>query len=274
MASALPDRLRIMTWNIWWRFGPQWRDRQAGIIKTLSAVDPDVVALQEVWGTDDTTQAAEFGAQLGLHSAFALTSLPPAPDPPETPDQRDVRVGLGLLSRWPITAMRPVAMPARHRPPPVNLVASLAHPTGPLNVIVTCLEWEPQFQDDQLAQARDLADLAVDTSFDGPLPVVVAGDLNAPSDSPALRILTDVLIDTWDAGHGDPRAVTLSSAHPFAPKEVPGLLDQRIDHVLVRPGNPRQQIQVDRVALAGHPVDGLDPSDHHAVTCDLRWFER
>ena len=46
-----------MTWNIWWRFGPKWQERQAVVVETLRAVDPDVVALQEVLGTDETTQA-------------------------------------------------------------------------------------------------------------------------------------------------------------------------------------------------------------------------
>ena len=259
-----------MTWNVWWRFGPRWRARQAGILETLQSCDPDIVALQEVWATDRTTQVDVLGSRLGLHPAFAPTSLPPAPDPPPTPEQRGVRMGLGLLSRWPITEIRHSVMPARHRPAPTSLVATLEHPAGPLHVIVTCLEWEPAFQDDRLAQARSLARLASESALDGPLPVVVAGDLNAPPDSPVLQILTDGLIDAWVAGGGDPEAVTLSSAHPFAP-DVPELIDKRIDHVLVRPGNPRQQVQVDKAFLADHPVDGLESSDHHAVACDLRW---
>jgi len=36
---------RVMTWNLWWRFGPRWRDRQPGIVATLSAVDPAAVTL-------------------------------------------------------------------------------------------------------------------------------------------------------------------------------------------------------------------------------------
>lgn len=49
--SDLPaGRARMMTWNIWWRFGPRWQDRQHGLLETLRAVDADVVALQEVWG--------------------------------------------------------------------------------------------------------------------------------------------------------------------------------------------------------------------------------
>ncbi|MCO1654163.1 endonuclease/exonuclease/phosphatase family protein [Pseudonocardia humida] len=264
--------LRIMTWNLWWRFGPQWRARQAAIAHTLRAVDPDVVALQEVWGTDATTQAHELARPPGLHAAFTPTSLPPAPVPPEHPDQDGVRVGLGLLSRWPITRWRAVPMPARYRDTaPTTLLAELAHPDGPLRVAVTCLEWEPEFDADRHAQAEALAAVATDPALDGPLPVLVAGDLNAAPDSPVLRPLNAVLTDAWTAGGGDPAAVTLSSAHPHAPLEAAELIDQRIDHVLVRPGRPGQRVSVGRAELAGHPVDGLDPSDHLAVVCDLEW---
>jgi endonuclease/exonuclease/phosphatase family metal-dependent hydrolase len=62
--------LRVMTWNLWWRFGPHWTDRQHGIRQTLRAVDADLVALQEVWGGAETTQAHELGASLGLHPSL------------------------------------------------------------------------------------------------------------------------------------------------------------------------------------------------------------
>jgi endonuclease/exonuclease/phosphatase family metal-dependent hydrolase len=82
-------QVRAMTWNIWWRFGPRWQDRQHGLLETLRAVDADVVALQEVWGTAETTQAHEFAGQLGLHAAFAAPSYPPAPEAPRTPDTKE-----------------------------------------------------------------------------------------------------------------------------------------------------------------------------------------
>lgn len=261
-----------MTWNLWWRFGPQWRERQAGILQTLGLVEADVVALQEVWGADGTSQAHEFAAELGMHAAYAAPSLPPCPDPPETADQRDVEIGLGLLSRWPISWSRQVEMPARHRTPPsVALVAALDHPAGPLHVVVACLEWEPAYNDDRLAQGKALADLATDPALDGPLPVLVAGDLNAPPDSPVLRPLADTMIDAWTAGGGDPATVTLSSSHPFAPVEAEELIDQRIDHIYTRPGHPAQQLTITRATLTGHPIAGLAPSDHHAIACDIHW---
>jgi endonuclease/exonuclease/phosphatase family metal-dependent hydrolase len=142
-----------MTWNLWWRFGPEWRERQPAILRTLRAVEPDVVALQEVWGTGATTQAHELAGPLGLHAAFVETSLPPAPDPPQDPDHEGVLVGLGLLSRWPITRCRALPMPAEHRrPAPTTLLAELAHPQGPLHVAVACLEWEPEFDADRHAR--------------------------------------------------------------------------------------------------------------------------
>ena len=45
-------RVRAMTWNIWWRFGPRWRERQSGILVTIERFTPDVVGLQEVWSRD------------------------------------------------------------------------------------------------------------------------------------------------------------------------------------------------------------------------------
>jgi endonuclease/exonuclease/phosphatase family metal-dependent hydrolase len=73
-------RVKIMTWNIWWRFGPHWQDRQAGLLQTLRQVDADVVALQEVWGSVTTSQAHEFADQLGMHAGFVAPSYPPISD--------------------------------------------------------------------------------------------------------------------------------------------------------------------------------------------------
>ncbi len=266
---------RVMTWNVWWRFGPRWRDRQAGLLRTLRDVDPDVVAMPESWATPSGSQGADFGGALGLHHAFAAPSLPPPPDPPEHPDQAGVELGIGLLSRWPITSVRRVPLPARHRPhAPTVLIAALAHPVGPLHVLANCLEWEPAYNDDRVAQARAVAGLATDPQLDGPAPILVVGDLNAAPDSPVLRPLRDVLTDAWIAGGGDPRGASLRSDHPFAPLGADELIDQRIDHVFFRTGQPGQRVTVTAPRLAGHPVDGLDPSDHLAVVCDIAWTNR
>jgi endonuclease/exonuclease/phosphatase family metal-dependent hydrolase len=261
-----------MTWNVWWRFGGNWRAREAGILAAFEAYRPDVVGLTEAWAGDGTTQPARFAARLGMHAAFAATSLPPAPDPIEHPDQAGVTVGIGLLSRWPILATEVHELPHELRGGgvPTALLSTLDHPRGPLHVIVSCLEWEPEFAVDQVAQARVLADLATDPRLDGPLPVLVTGDMNGAVEHATIAPLTAALVDTWAAGDGDPRATTLDSRLPFAPVEAAHLLDRRIDHVFARAGRPGGSVAVRGAFVAGdRPVNGVYPSDHYAVGVDL-----
>jgi endonuclease/exonuclease/phosphatase family metal-dependent hydrolase len=77
--------VRAMTWNIWWRFGPRWQDRQPGIRATLERFRPDIVALQEAWAGEGTTQAHVLADALQMHAVFASPSYPPAPRIPEWP---------------------------------------------------------------------------------------------------------------------------------------------------------------------------------------------
>ncbi|MEV4351238.1 endonuclease/exonuclease/phosphatase family protein [Actinoplanes sp. NPDC049596] len=254
--------MRVLTWNVWWRFGGAWRERETGIMATLSSLRPDVVGLCETWAGDGTTQPHRFAERLGgMHAAFAPTSLPPEPQPPEEPSQAGVTMGIGLISRSRPSdvTVHELPHPQRPGPPPTALSAVV----DGCRVIVTCLEWEPRYAGDQLAQARAVAALAAASD----VPVLVIGDLNAPADAPALAPLLAVLTDTWPAGGGDPDAVTLSTAVPEAPLEATAQIDRRIDHILARtPGT----LTVHRAFLAGHhPIAGRYPSDHFAVVADL-----
>jgi endonuclease/exonuclease/phosphatase family metal-dependent hydrolase len=40
--------MRILSWNLWWRYGP-WERRREAIAATLAQVGPDLCGLQEVW---------------------------------------------------------------------------------------------------------------------------------------------------------------------------------------------------------------------------------
>jgi endonuclease/exonuclease/phosphatase family metal-dependent hydrolase len=133
------------------------------------------------------------------------------------------------------------------------------------------MDWEREFAAQRLVQTHALARLLTDPSRDGPLPVLLTGDLNAPPTTPEIRALTEVMVDAWvaaggaaDAGH------TLSASNPLAPRAAWWLLDQRIDYVLARPGTPAHPVAVERAFLAGGPRDGRHPSDHFAVVADLR----
>jgi endonuclease/exonuclease/phosphatase family metal-dependent hydrolase len=270
-AVGQTTHLRVMTWNLWWRFGDAWRERGRGILSTLEALRPDIAGLQEVWATAETTQAQLLAEQLGMHAAFGTPSLPPPPRPPERPDQAGVEAGVAVLSRWPIRHVQQHRLPSRHRPEIVALTAVLDHPGGPLHVVVSCLDWEPEPAAQPLDQTRALAALVTDPSRDGPLPVLLTADLNAPPTTPKIQVLTEVMVDAWVAANGaaDP-GHTMSSSNPLAPREAGPLIDQRIDYVLARPGAPAHPLVVSQAFLAGGPQDGRYPSDHYAVVADVR----
>lgn len=251
-----------MTWNLWWRFGGDWRERERGIVATLERLRPDVACLQEVWATEETTQADVLAARLGMQAAFEPTSIPP-------PDQPGVDMGVAILSRWQILQVRRHRLPAVHRPEPAALQATLDHPAGALHVFSSCVEWEDEFADDHLAQTRALAALVADPALDGPLPVVLGADLNAAPDTPQIEPIAEVMADAWTAGGGDEPGVTLSPANPLAPREASQQIDRRIDYVLARPGLPSGSVSVERAFIAGEPVGDLYPSDHYAVVADL-----
>jgi endonuclease/exonuclease/phosphatase family metal-dependent hydrolase len=107
--------------------------------------------------------------------------------------------------------------------------------------------------------------------MDGPLPVLLTADLNAPPATPEIRALTGVMVDAWAAAGGseDEAGHTLSSRNPLAPRAA-WQIDERIDYILARPGTAGRPVMVERAFLAGDNPDGLHPSDHYGVVADFR----
>lgn len=64
-----------MSWNVWLRFGDNWRQRERRILARLRNLAPDVVGLQEVWAVDGVTQADVIADTFGMHAAFAAPTL-------------------------------------------------------------------------------------------------------------------------------------------------------------------------------------------------------
>ena len=63
-------RLRIITWNVWGRYGP-WEARERAIVSTLASHRPDLVVLVEAWRSADDDQARRLAAELGFgHHVF------------------------------------------------------------------------------------------------------------------------------------------------------------------------------------------------------------
>ena len=267
--ALISTTLRVLTWNVWGRFGP-WQAREGALIATLKRVAPDVVALQECWcDRDGVTQAARVADAVGYHHVYAGGTFL----------EKDWGTGSALLSRWPIErhAYREFSVAERERWGGAALFASVAGPRGAIPVFSVGLDWPPSASAIRQASVRQLAAF-VHEHAGRAFPPVVGGDFNAPPDADEIRMLTGradtaapkfVLFDAWEtAGAGEGH--TWTRDNPWA---APALLpNRRIDYVFT--GWPR-------VGAAWHvvrrwfegidAVDGIVPSDHYAVCADLRY---
>src|SRR5262245_31291829 len=116
--------MRLVTWNLWWRHG-DWQARAPAIARTLEALKPDVVCLQEVWEEGDDNQAAALARQLGFTYAFARERT-----------EGGVAQGIALLSRWPLADVTQQALPVPADAGHLNVAlrAIVEGPRGPLLV--------------------------------------------------------------------------------------------------------------------------------------------
>lgn len=266
--ELIETRLRVLTWNIWWRFGP-WEARQPAIAATLRHLDADVIGLQEVWGeVGGTNQAALLADELGYHHVYA-------------PGFDDGRIGFGVavLSRWPIVASEARPLPSLPNVDElrVALKVEVDGPRGRFELYTTHLNWRYDQSDVRQLQVTALAEM-VAASDARTFPAIVSGDFNAEPDADEIRMLTGraavptarlVFHDAWEFG-GEGPGYTWSNANPFAARDLEK--DRRIDYVFV--GWPK-------AGGAGHVVgatvegvkaiDGVQPSDHYAVLAELRY---
>jgi endonuclease/exonuclease/phosphatase family metal-dependent hydrolase len=265
--------MRILSWNLWWRYGP-WEQRQEAIVATLAEVRPDVCGLQEVWGSPDQNQAGWLAERLGMHWCWAAATTA------RRAGADGLELGNAILSRWPITSRAQAALPtcgladeAR-----VALHALIETPAGALPMFTTHLTYGPGLSEVRTAQARELARFIGGQAGDDGYPPVVTGDLNAEPGSDELRLLGGmltapavqglVLLDAWRyADPGDP-GFTWDNRNGYQAGSV--IPDSRIDYILV--GLPRDgRGRVRSVTLAGTaPVQDVWPSDHFAVVADLQ----
>lgn len=264
--ELVDTRLRVLTWNIWWRFGP-WERRQPAIRETLRRVDADVIALQEVWATEDGEQAGLLAEDLGFHFVYAARD-----------DWDGVKFGNAVLSRWPIVFSEWQPLPAgeteEHR---LVLRADIEGPRGVVQVFCTHLNWRFDDSDVRQAQVREVCRFIADAR-PRDYPPVLCGDLNADPASDEIRMLTGrasvpvpklVFKDAWEVA-GEGPGMTWSNDNPFARLALEP--DRRIDHVMV--GWPKvggRGHVVNAELAATDLVDGVQPSDHYGVVVELRY---
>lgn len=263
--------MRVLTWNLWWRYGP-WRQRQQAITGAMTNIHPDICGLQEVWEASGHNLAADLAERLGMTWCWAVAGSG------RDPDGTDALIGNAILSRWPIAEHTQVYLPTGDLPERrVALYARIDAPGGSLPMFTTHLTYRPGGSGLRVAQVRQLAGFVAAHAAECRYPPVVTGDLNAEPDSDELRLLGGLLtapaapglalVDSWRyAEPGDP-GFTWDRRNGYQANSI--LPDSRIDYVLV--GLPQQgRGRVRSARLAGTaPVDDVWPSDHFAVVTDL-----
>lgn len=262
-------RVRVMTWNLWWRFGP-WQARQAAIRAELAAVDADIVFLQEVFTDQEgQDQAVELADHLG-YSLARSTDV----------EGRPHEFGNAVLSRWPIIDQETVPLPEREggRSRRNALAARIGTPRGVQPFVVTHLAWQYDAGLLRQAQLEVVVDLVLAHRSDDPEapPPVLGGDFNAVPDSDEIRRLTGraapvrpgiVFTDCWEAV-GEGPGYTWTRGNPHASEAM--WPRRRLDYVFVAWPRPKPLANPLSARLAGvRAHDAMVPSDHYAVVVEL-----
>jgi len=260
--------LKILTWNIWWRYGP-WKERQPAIVETLKKLDCDVIALQEVWQDDNNNYAAVVAAELGYHCVFVSGM-----------EREGLGFGNAILSRWPIQQCESTMLygAEKNGEGRVALFAEINGPRGLLPVFCTHLNWKFEHSHIRQQQVADLAGF-VDTMGSYDFPAVVCGDFNADPTSEEIRMMTGlatcpveglVFHDAWVAADNEGPGITWHNDNPYAVEVLEP--NRRIDYIFT--GWPKARGAGHVVAcevVAKDPVDGIYPSDHYGVQVNLRY---
>lgn len=265
--------MRVMTWNLWWRFGP-WQQRHDAIAHVVIEQQPDVLFLQEVWSDGEQSSAGLLADRLGFH--HALTDDPFL-------DRRNGEPGFhnAIVSRWPLLDVASHPLPrADGQPGHRRVLTAAVVDEGGLRWPVVSTHLDYRFDESNLRQMQCETLLAIVQAVrDDPAtapPVVVGGDFNAPPDADEIRMLTGrravpvqglVLSDCWEQV-GEGTGATWRSDNPYQSETA--WPNRRLDYLFVSWPRPKPLGNPTRVWLAGvDPVDGVVPSDHAAVVADL-----
>ena len=279
--TLIESRLRVVTWNIWWQFGP-WEQRLPAIIETLRRLDADVILLQEVWidlATGESS-AARIAEALGFDPTHVVTA--------NRADLDGLGFANAVISRYPIThhEWRPLFSPEIFEEYRTVLRADIDGPRGPVQVFTTHLHWRLDHSHIRQVQVREICRF-IRESPKRTFPAILGGDFNADPLSDEIRMLTGrmavpepplAFFDAWESAGDRTKAAsavadpgdTWSNENPYAVADLEP--SRRIDFLFT--GFPKQ-------GGAGHAVHaevvgvdaigGVVPSDHYGVLADIRY---
>lgn len=275
--SAPGRPLRVVSYNVLhggvipglWGDGLRLDDRLQLAAERLRALDVDVVGLQEAsTGRGRGNVAERLASLLGFEHTFAPATsrvLGGGRLGGTIAWLLGFEAGDAILSRYPIRSSQMWPLPSCGSwTPRVLLCAELDTPWGPLDACSTHVAGNT-------CQARSVAARLRARRRRG-VPLVLAGDLNAPEDSAPMRLLLEEgdFVDTFRlANPAAPGFTTWQWVYAAAP-----MAWRRVDYVLFAPGaTTAGRVIASRVVLdaPGRARDGslLWPSDHYGVLSEI-----
>ncbi|WP_214105425.1 RNA repair domain-containing protein [Acrocarpospora catenulata] len=239
--------LRVLTWNtLWDRYDADrvhTARRRPLLLTALEVADADVIALQEV----ENELLAMLLAAPWVRARYSVTTL----DATE--------FGLLILSRLPVREVGTLVLG------PHKAVTAITAETAEGQVVIAATHLTSDHTDNGAARREtELAALA-QALADLDVPVVLAGDFNDGTGTPALTL---GLRDAWSEVHGpgdqtptfDPRANPLAALASLTGRP------SRLDRVLLRGRHPATATLLGTVPAT---PDGLFLSDHYGLCVEI-----
>lgn len=223
--------LRVLTYNIHHGRAMDGKFDYQRLAQTIAKLKPDVVALQEV---DNKTQrasgvdiAAKLGEMLKMNHAFGNALY-----------FSGGQYGEGILSRFPLSDVKAHHLPYRFgNEPRTALEATVTPDNGIPEFVFVGTHLCHQSGETRLEQTKELNKLY---TAQHPLPVIMAGDLNARPDSDPMQ---ELLSGNW--------------VDAVAPQS-------KIDYILLRKNDPWEIVET---RIVDEPI----VSDHDPVLTILKW---
>jgi beta-glucosidase len=244
------DTLSVVSFNLY-HDKADWPQRLPLIVAGLRALQPDVIALQEVLQHEQLpNQAQTIADALGYEMYFVST------DPPGQPR----RYGNAILTPHPILAR------SERRLQPYDDARTVAHVRiaidgRAVDVYTTHLHYTIEGDAIRRRQLQDVL-AHIDDTGDG-APHILLGDFNAPVTSAAFQPLLADYIDSYGSRHAEPDAPANATMNPeFFDRAA------RIDHIFAERG--RFEVLDADIVLDQPDADGHWPSDHFGMHAVLR----
>jgi endonuclease/exonuclease/phosphatase family metal-dependent hydrolase len=266
---VVESAVRVVTWNVWGRYGSEWQTRQVALEAALAEVGPDVICLVESWRHGESSQPGRIADRLGLpYHRFVGDWV-----------QEDWVSGVGLVCRWPMSEPRHRGLRSEDGAGAGQVVhVAVDGERGPIQLFAVMLDYPLDASAVRQGQVRQLVQFVQEVASRRD-PVIVCGDFNAGPDSDEIRMLTGraatagpgmVFYDSWEVAGDGSAGYTWSNRNPLA---AIGLYpDRRFDYIFSawpRRGGVGHPVHC---ALLGvSPPDQAQISDHYGLLADVRY---